>query len=128
MIDLSTKKLIIFDADGTLRRCTVPGQPCPNKADEWELMPGAKERLATLPKAEDAIRVRPRSTFAIPPGARLCGVEVPEGLTTAEEIAAFINAHPDIRATAKVISPGQVEVDVEKRGTAVLTLAGGGAS
>lgn len=39
-------RLIIFDADGTLRRCTVEGQPCPNKPGEWELMPGVKERLA----------------------------------------------------------------------------------
>ena len=39
-------RLIIFDADGTLRRCTVPGQPCPNKPGEWELIPGVKERLA----------------------------------------------------------------------------------
>lgn len=31
----------IFDADGTLRRCTVPGQPCPNKPDEWEAIPEA---------------------------------------------------------------------------------------
>lgn len=50
MIDLSTKKLIIFDADGTLRRCTVPGQPCPNKADEWEVIPGVKEKIAALPE------------------------------------------------------------------------------
>lgn len=50
MIDLSAKKLIIFDADGTLRRCTVPGQPCPNKDDEWELMPGVKEKIAAFPE------------------------------------------------------------------------------
>lgn len=41
-------KLIIFDADGTLRRCTVLGQPCPNDIDEWELIPGVKEKLATF--------------------------------------------------------------------------------
>ncbi len=39
-------KLILFDADGTLRRCTVEGQPCPNKEGEWELLPGVKEKLA----------------------------------------------------------------------------------
>lgn len=39
---------IIFDADGTLRRCTVPGQPCPNKSNEWELIPGVKEALSTI--------------------------------------------------------------------------------
>jgi D-glycero-D-manno-heptose 1,7-bisphosphate phosphatase len=39
-------KLIIFDADGTLRRCTVKGQPCPNAEDQWELMPGVQEKMA----------------------------------------------------------------------------------
>jgi D-glycero-D-manno-heptose 1,7-bisphosphate phosphatase len=36
-----TYKLLICDADGTLRRCTVPGQPCPNRPNEWELIPEA---------------------------------------------------------------------------------------
>lgn len=39
-------KLIIFDADGTLRYCTVPGQPCPNRAGEWNLYPDVVEKLA----------------------------------------------------------------------------------
>jgi len=38
--------LIIFDADGTLRYCTVEGQPCPNRAGEWKLYPGVIEKLA----------------------------------------------------------------------------------
>lgn len=42
------KKLYVFDADGTLRRCTVPGQPCPNKPGEWELLPGVEGRLARI--------------------------------------------------------------------------------
>ena len=37
--------LIIFDADGTLRRCTVPGQPCPNNPDEWEWIDEAYDWL-----------------------------------------------------------------------------------
>ncbi|MCA1616922.1 MAG: HAD-IIIA family hydrolase [Acidobacteria bacterium] len=41
-------KLYIFDADGTLRGCTVPGQPCPNRPGEWELLPGVKKRLAQI--------------------------------------------------------------------------------
>lgn len=41
-------KLIILDADGTLRRTTVPGLPCPNAPDEWELIPGVRERLAEI--------------------------------------------------------------------------------
>ncbi len=41
-------KLYVFDADGTIRRCTVPGQPCPNKPGEWELIPGVFERLARI--------------------------------------------------------------------------------
>ncbi len=40
--------LIIFDADGTLRRCTVPGQVCPNAPDQWELLPGVAETLAEI--------------------------------------------------------------------------------
>jgi D-glycero-D-manno-heptose 1,7-bisphosphate phosphatase len=41
-------KLYIFDADGTLRRTTVPGLPCPNGPGQWELIPGVRERLARL--------------------------------------------------------------------------------
>lgn len=39
-------KLVIFDADGTLRRCTVEGQPCPNAEGQWELIPGVREKMA----------------------------------------------------------------------------------
>ena len=41
-------RLYVFDADGTLRRSTVPGLPCPNKPGEWELIPGVRERLARI--------------------------------------------------------------------------------
>ncbi|HYN85400.1 MAG TPA: HAD-IIIA family hydrolase [Pyrinomonadaceae bacterium] len=41
-------KLYVFDADGTLRRTTVAGLPCPNRAGEWELIPGVRERLARI--------------------------------------------------------------------------------
>lgn len=41
-------KLIIFDVDGTLRTCNIPGQPCPNKPGEWDIMPGVVERIATI--------------------------------------------------------------------------------
>jgi histidinol-phosphate phosphatase family protein len=41
-------KLVIWDADGTLRRCTVPGQVCPNREGEWELIPGVVERLQQI--------------------------------------------------------------------------------
>lgn len=40
--DLSKYDLIIFDADGTLRRATAPGQPCPRHENEWTLMPGVE--------------------------------------------------------------------------------------
>jgi D-glycero-D-manno-heptose 1,7-bisphosphate phosphatase len=39
-------QLVIFDADETLRRTTVPGKPCPHNPDEWELMPGVRETLS----------------------------------------------------------------------------------
>lgn len=56
-VNLSKFKLIIFDMDGTLRRCTIEGQPCPNGPDEWELMPNVKERLAEIDWSEIRIGV-----------------------------------------------------------------------
>lgn len=44
----SPVRLYIFDADGTLRRTTVEGLPCPNRPGEWELIPGVRERLAEI--------------------------------------------------------------------------------
>jgi HAD superfamily hydrolase (TIGR01662 family) len=38
-------RLVIFDADGTLRWTTVPGQWCPYGPDQWRLMPNVRERL-----------------------------------------------------------------------------------
>ena len=46
---LAGYRLCIFDADDTLRRTTVPGQPCPRGPGEWELLPGVGERLARVP-------------------------------------------------------------------------------
>ncbi|HYF39291.1 MAG TPA: HAD-IIIA family hydrolase [Gemmatimonadales bacterium] len=42
-------RLVIFDADDTLRRTTAPGKPCPHRQDEWELMPGVREMLRKQP-------------------------------------------------------------------------------
>lgn len=41
-------RVLIFDADGTLRWTTVPGQPSPKAPHEWQLMPGVRERLSAL--------------------------------------------------------------------------------
>lgn len=41
-------RLIIFDADDTLRRTLVPGQPCPRAPGEWELLPGVAERMRAI--------------------------------------------------------------------------------
>lgn len=46
-----TPRLYIFDADGTLRRTRVAGQPCPHAADEWELLPDVRARLRQLPSS-----------------------------------------------------------------------------
>jgi histidinol-phosphate phosphatase family protein len=40
--------LHIFDADGTIRGCNVPGQHAPRGPGQWFLLPGRKEKLATL--------------------------------------------------------------------------------
>ncbi|MBP7148741.1 MAG: HAD-IIIA family hydrolase [Acidobacteria bacterium] len=45
---MSAPRLLIFDADGTLRRTTVAGQPCPHAEREWELLPGVAEVLRRL--------------------------------------------------------------------------------
>lgn len=47
--DLASFGLCIFDADDTLRRTTVPGQPCPRGPGEWELLPGVREVLHRVP-------------------------------------------------------------------------------
>lgn len=41
-------KLYIFDADGTLRWTTVPGQKYPLRPDQWQLMPQVHERLSAI--------------------------------------------------------------------------------
>jgi D-glycero-D-manno-heptose 1,7-bisphosphate phosphatase len=40
-------RLVIFDADDTLRRTTTPGKPCPHRPDEWELLPNVRDRLSS---------------------------------------------------------------------------------
>lgn len=42
---MTAPRLIVFDADGTLRRTRVPGRPCPRAAGEWELIPGVSAAL-----------------------------------------------------------------------------------
>ncbi len=42
---LESYRLIVFDADDTLRRTTVPGKPCPHAPGEWELRPGVQDLL-----------------------------------------------------------------------------------
>lgn len=39
-------RLVVFDADETLRLTTVPGQPCPHGPGEWTTLPGIREALA----------------------------------------------------------------------------------
>ncbi|HKO51449.1 MAG TPA: HAD-IIIA family hydrolase [Polyangiaceae bacterium] len=48
MID-SDIELVIFDADGTLRYVTVPGQHYPLRPEQWRLIPTVRETLASLP-------------------------------------------------------------------------------
>lgn len=80
---INTKKLVIFDADGTLRRCTIEGQPCPNKDGEWELMPGVKEKIAALPE---------RMHFAIVSNQGGVGL----GLMTGEAAYSLLEALVDV--------------------------------
>ncbi len=41
-------RLLVFDADGTLRWTVNQGQPCPNAPGEWRLLPGVAETLRSL--------------------------------------------------------------------------------
>jgi HAD superfamily hydrolase (TIGR01662 family) len=49
-------QVIMFDADDTLRRCTVPEQNCPYKEGEWETIPGVREHIDTLRKEYPYLR------------------------------------------------------------------------
>ena len=48
MLNITVEKIYIFDLDGTIRRCTIQDQPCPNAKDQWELLPNVKDRLALI--------------------------------------------------------------------------------
>jgi D-glycero-D-manno-heptose 1,7-bisphosphate phosphatase len=41
-------RLIVFDADGTLRWTIRPGQQCPHEPGEWRLMPNVQETLRAM--------------------------------------------------------------------------------
>jgi D-glycero-D-manno-heptose 1,7-bisphosphate phosphatase len=42
---LTSYRLVVFDADDTLRETVIPGKPCPHGPGEWELRPGVREVL-----------------------------------------------------------------------------------
>jgi D-glycero-D-manno-heptose 1,7-bisphosphate phosphatase len=48
---------VVFDADNTLRRVTVPGRVCPWGPDEWEPMPGLREALSGVRWGEGGLRL-----------------------------------------------------------------------
>ncbi len=49
--------LLIFDADDTLRRTIIPGQPCPRAPHEWELLPGVSARLRSFTWGAAGVRL-----------------------------------------------------------------------
>jgi D-glycero-D-manno-heptose 1,7-bisphosphate phosphatase len=54
---LAGVRLVIFDADDTLRRTTVPDQPCPHAEGEWKLIPGVRECLTGIDLVGQGIAV-----------------------------------------------------------------------
>ncbi|HEY0780539.1 MAG TPA: HAD-IIIA family hydrolase, partial [Gemmatirosa sp.] len=48
-IDWREWRLVVFDADDTLRTTLVAGQPCPRASGEWALLPGVRDALAGVP-------------------------------------------------------------------------------
>jgi D-glycero-D-manno-heptose 1,7-bisphosphate phosphatase len=49
---LESYRLVVFDADDTLRQTIVPGKPCPHGPGEWVLRPGVREILRRVPWGE----------------------------------------------------------------------------
>jgi histidinol-phosphate phosphatase family protein len=49
---LERYRLVVFDADDTLRQTTVPDKPCPHSPDEWTLKPGVEDLLRSVPWGE----------------------------------------------------------------------------
>lgn len=49
--------LLICDADGTLRHCTVKGQSTPHRPGEWELMPNVREMFSVVDWARTRVGV-----------------------------------------------------------------------
>jgi histidinol-phosphate phosphatase family protein len=45
---LTSYRLVVFDADDTLRETVVPGRPCPHGPGEWVLRPGVREVLQAV--------------------------------------------------------------------------------
>lgn len=42
---LTSYRLVVFDADNTLRETVIPGKPCPHGPGEWVLRPGVRQVL-----------------------------------------------------------------------------------
>ena len=51
---LTSYRLVVFDADDTLRKTLVPGKPCPHGPGEWELRHGVREVLQKVRWGEQA--------------------------------------------------------------------------
>ncbi len=45
---LTRYRLVVFDADDTLRETVIPGKPCPHGPGEWVLRPGVREALQEI--------------------------------------------------------------------------------
>jgi D-glycero-D-manno-heptose 1,7-bisphosphate phosphatase len=45
---MAQSRLVIFDADGTLRRTVIPGAVCPHAPGEWELIPDVREIVSAI--------------------------------------------------------------------------------
>lgn len=48
---------MIFDADDTMRRTLVDGQPCPHAPGEWELLPGVAMGVHRLLRRHPRVRL-----------------------------------------------------------------------
>jgi D-glycero-D-manno-heptose 1,7-bisphosphate phosphatase len=84
-VDLGDIKLIIFDADGTLRQVPDGSKPAPNKTGEWELMPNV---LTTMREIRD-YALKDRDDFCIGIASNQGGVEA--GYLSTQDARGLLN-------------------------------------
>ena len=105
-------RLIIFDADETLRRTTVPGKPCPHGPAEWMLLPNVRATLRHLPWMQPGGPQVGLASNQDHVGYGHLSFDAARGLLRDLAVAAIGVAPPDV---ALQLCPHTLEIDCECR-------------